>query len=219
MGEHKDWVTWHEPYNRPGSSLHRRLVLVQGRVREALTAAPPGLIRVISICAGQGRDLVGALRDHPRRGDVEARLLELDEGNVAYASESVRSAGLHRVEIVQGDASITTAYEGLVPADLVLVCGVFGNVSDADIRTTIEELPRLCRSGATVIWTRHREPPDMTPTIRSWFEGAGFGEVGFDSEEGFRFGIGTHRFLGTPRPFQRDVRLFDFIGDGAQANT
>lgn len=59
----------------------------------------------------------------------------------------------------------------------------------------------------------------MTPTIRGWFEGAEFEEVGFDSEEGFLFGIGTHRFLGTAQPFERDVRLFDFIGDGAQANT
>lgn len=219
MGERRDWAEWHEPYDRPGSSLYRRLQLVQRRIGEALAAAPPGVINVISICAGQGRDLVGALRDHARRGDVEARLVELDEGNVGYARESAQSAGLGGVEVVVGDASITTAYEGRVPADLLLVCGVFGNVTDADIRHTIEKLPSLCRSRATVIWTRHREPPDMTPTIRGWFEGAEFEEVGFDSEEGFLFGIGTHRFLGTAQPFERDVRLFDFIGDGAQANT
>ncbi|MGQ0804740.1 MAG: class I SAM-dependent methyltransferase [Actinomycetota bacterium] len=219
MGEHRDWTEWHEPYDRPGSSLHRRLQLVQQRIGEALATAPPGVINVISICAGQGRDLVGALRDHPRRGDVEARLVELDEANVGYARESVRSAGRDGVEVVAGDASITTAYDGHVPADLVLVCGVFGNVTEADIRNTVRQLPMLCRSGATVIWTRHREQPDMTPTIRGWFEGAEFEEVGFDSEEGFLFGIGTHRFLGTAKPFERDVRLFDFIGDGAQANT
>jgi hypothetical protein len=33
---------------------------------------------VISLCAGQGRDLLGVLADHPRREDVRARLVELD---------------------------------------------------------------------------------------------------------------------------------------------
>jgi hypothetical protein len=219
MSEYRNWAEWHEPYDRPGSPLHRRLQFVQGRIEEALAAAPPGTIRAISMCAGQGRDLVGALHDHPRRSDVEARLVELDERNVAYAREAVRSAGLDGVEVVIGDASTSTAYEGLVPADLVLVCGVFGNISEADIRHTIDELPMLCRSGGSVIWTRHRQPPDATPMIRSWFEAAGFEEVGFDSEDGFLFGIGTHRFVGEPRSFVPGVRLFDFTGDGAAANT
>ena len=33
-----------------------------------------------------------------------------------------------------GDASTTSAYRGAVPADLVLACGIFGNVSDEDIQ-------------------------------------------------------------------------------------
>ncbi|GHD35622.1 hypothetical protein GCM10010335_31060 [Streptomyces galbus] len=31
------------------------------------------------MCAGQGRDLIGVLAGHPRRDDVRARLVELDE--------------------------------------------------------------------------------------------------------------------------------------------
>ena len=35
------------------------------------------------------------------------------------------------VEIVCADAGGSNAYEGAVPANLLLCCGVFGNVSDA----------------------------------------------------------------------------------------
>lgn len=42
-----------------------------------------------------------------------------------------------RVVVVCGDASVTSAYVGAVPADLVLLCGIFGNISDADIRATV----------------------------------------------------------------------------------
>jgi hypothetical protein len=55
--------------------------MVQAMVADALERVPPGPVRVVSLCAGQGRDLLGVLADHPRRGDVTARLVELDPGN------------------------------------------------------------------------------------------------------------------------------------------
>lgn len=210
-----DWVNWHDGYERPDSSLARRLAVVRKRIHAALDEQPDGLIRVISMCAGQGRDLVGVLPDHPRRADVVARLVELDPRIAEYARRSVREAGLTGVDVVTGDAALTSAYTGLVPADLVLVCGVFGNISDADIRHTIAVLPGLCRSGGTVIWTRHREAPDLTPTIREWFGDNGFAEVAFEHEDGYLFGVGTHRLTGPALPHDPADRLFDFVGDSA----
>jgi hypothetical protein len=81
----RDWVEWHRDYDDPGSPLSRRLELVQGHLCAELDHAPGGDIRVISLCAGQGRDVIGVLAGHPRRGDVRARLVELDERNVAVA--------------------------------------------------------------------------------------------------------------------------------------
>lgn len=208
------WVAWHDPYDRPGSSLHRRLRVVQQRIRDALDAAPAGPIRVISMCAGQGRDLLEVLPDHARRADVRARLVELDPVNVQHACAAVTAAGLEGVEVVQGDASTTAAYVGAVPADLLLACGIFGNVSDTDIATTVRHLPGLCAPGATVIWTRHRREPDLTPTIRGWFAEAGFDEVAFDAEEGFTFGVGTARLAVDPPPLGEPRTLFAFTGDG-----
>src|SRR2546421_2831152 len=207
----KDWVDWHQAYDEPGTPLHRRLALVQRRIRDALDSQSPGEIKVISMCAGQGRDLLGVLADHPRRTDVTARLVELDPRNVEAARKA--ATGLD-VTVIAGDAGLSTPYRDLVPADIALVCGVFGNIPDEDIRTTVEWLPRLCRHGATVIWTRHRNEPDLTGTVREWFARAGFAEVGFDSaEDTVSIGVGAHIFTGSPRPFQPDVRLFTFPPD------
>jgi hypothetical protein len=81
-------------------------------------------------------------------------LVELDEHNVLLARRAAQDAGLDGVQIVGGDASLTDAYVGAVPADLVLVCGVFGNISAQDIQHTITTLPQLCAADATVIWDK-----------------------------------------------------------------
>src|SRR4051794_34952815 len=155
----RDWRVWHAPYDEPGSPLNRRLRLVQGHIRTWLHANSGRELQVISACAGQGRDLIEVLAGAPAAGLVRARLIELDPSNVAAARRAVSGAGLTGVEVVCGDAGSIDAYAGVVPADLVLMCGVFGNISDGDVRRTIEQLPLLCAAGATVIWTRSRRAP------------------------------------------------------------
>lgn len=212
------WRSWHEEYDKEESPLKLRLALVRGRLGEALDRAPAGPIRLISLCAGQGRDVIGVLSSHPRRHEVSARLVELDPVLSAEARAAAEAAGLDRVEVVQGDASLTDNYQGAVPADVVMACGVFGNISDEDVQATIEELPHLCAPAATVIWTRHQKEPDLTPSIRGWFGQCGFEEVGFDTMEGYFFSVGTHRFTDDPQPFRPARRLFRFFGDGVDAH-
>jgi SAM-dependent methyltransferase len=210
--EQRDWVAWHTPYDEPGSNLERRLRWVQRRIRQVLDEAKIGPIRVLSLCAGQGRDLLEVLADHPRRHDVTGLLVELDERNVAEARAHAEAAGLAGIDVVQADASSTSAFAEAVPADLLLVCGVYGNISDADIAKTVRHLPELCAPGALTIWTRHRGDPDLTPAIRQWYVDAGFEELTFDTDEGFLFGVGTFRLTAPPLPYSPGVHLFDFIG-------
>lgn len=213
MGAVRDWVGWHDAYDEPGSSLQRRLRIVQELVVDALDQMPRRPLRLVSMCAGQGRDVIGALARHPRRHEVTARLVELDESNAAAARSGARAAGLDGVEVVSADAGLTDAYLGAVPADIVVVCGVFGNIVDADIAFTIEQLPQLCADGATVIWTRNREPADLTTTIRKWFAAAGFGEVALVAPPDVSFAVGAHRLLGTPTRLSRGVRFFEFLDE------
>jgi hypothetical protein len=208
----RDWAAWHRDYDRPDSFLSQRLAIVQRRIRDWLDAAPAGGLRVLSLCAGEGRDLLGALDGHPRAPDVRARLVELDPRNAEAAREAAARAGLEGVEVVTGDASSTDACAGAVPAHLVLACGIFGNVGDADVANTIAALPSLCAPGATLLWTRHRIPPDLTPDVRRWLAAAGFEEIGFDAPDGFLFSVGAHRLTGPPAPFAPGRKLFTFVG-------
>ena len=212
----RDWHAWHDAYDDPGSSLARRLVVVQARIAAALDAAPPGPLRAISMCAGQGRDLIPVLASHPRGPDVTARLVELDP---ALAATARRAAG-QRVEVVTGDAGLTDAYAGLVPADLVLVCGVFGNISAGDIRRTVGCCAQLCVTGGTTVWTRGRSEPDLVPRICDWFGEEGF-ELVWRSDPGARYGVGVHRFTARPRPLAAGQRMFSFVpsaGQGREAD-
>jgi hypothetical protein len=137
--------------------------------------------------------------------------VELDERNTAFAQEMVRAAGLDHVEVVTADAALTDHYRGMVPADLVLVCGVFGNITDDDIERIIDTCSQLCRTGGTVIWTRHRAAPDRVPLICEWFEERGFDRQWLsEPEEGF--GVGVHRFIGEPRPLAAGMQMFTFVG-------
>jgi len=171
------------------------------RQGEALTA--------VSACAGQGHDLLGVLATRADAHRVRATLLEGDERNVAAAQTA--AFDLPNVRVVQVDAGDLAAYVGSVPADLVLMAGVFGNVSDADVYRTIQALPQLCASGATVIWTRSRRAPDLTPTLRSWLKEAGCVEHAFHAPDGVLFSVGVQRFAGVPVPLSLPGRLFQFV--------
>jgi hypothetical protein len=176
----KDWVAWHAAYDDPDSPLSTRLRTVRGHLSGALDAAPPGPVRLVSLCAGQGRDVLGVLPGHPRGPQVSAMLVEYNAQNAALARQGAERAGLPRVAVRQADAAQVANYADALPADVLLLCGIFGNVSDEDIERTATSAPALCAPGATVIWTRHRRAPDLTPRIRSWFQASGFDEVAFD---------------------------------------
>lgn len=207
----RDWLAWHEPYADAASELSRRLALVKRHITGWLDDRPDEPLTVVSACAGQGRDLIDVLADRSDAHRVRATLLELDPGNVAAARAAVGAAELAGVVVAQADAGDPASYAGLVPADLVLLVGVFGNVSDADVRGTIEALPELCAPCATVIWTRGRREPDLTPSIRRWFADTGFAEQAFHAPDDGEFSVGVHRFSGRPRPLRTDGSLFRFI--------
>jgi hypothetical protein len=207
----RDWVTWHKAYDDPSSSLSARLQRVRRHLSRALDQAPCGPVRLVSLCAGQGHDVLGVLPDHPRREDVRAVLVESDARNAGLARRHAAEAGLPQVEVRQADASRVGSFADALPAGVLLLCGIFGNVSDQDIRRTAEAAPSLCAAGATVIWTRHRRPPDLTPQIRAWFAGAGFDEIAFDAlETSTQVGVGVGRLRGTPPAGPPDQLLFTF---------
>ena len=205
-----DWLEWHTPYEDETSELSGRLRSVQRGIRAHLDARPDGPIRVVSACAGQGRDLIEVLATHPARDRVTARLVELDPRNVAVARAAATANGLTSVEVIEGDAAAIDTYADAVPADLVLFCGVFGNIVPADVERTVRALPQLCTPGATVIWTRGRHDPDIRDTIRAWFTDTGFEELSFDAPGNVEWSVGINRLTTAPHPIEPGLRLFTF---------
>src|SRR6266540_693337 len=101
-----DWIKWHKDYDDPESSLSQRLAVVRKRIAEVLDRAPAGAIRVASMCAGEGRDLLGVLESHPRGRDVSGRLVEFDP----RLADQARSVAPATIEILCANAGESDAY-------------------------------------------------------------------------------------------------------------
>ena len=209
-----DWLTWHADYDDPESHLSHRRREVQRCLRRWLDDAGEGPLTVVSACSGDGRDLLEVLVGHRRARDVRARLLEVDSVLAGRARAFAAEQRLDGVEVVEGDAGLADSYVAMVPADLVMWCGVFGNLTETDVAATIRTTRQLAAPGATVVWTRGSfagggrvEPTDA---IRGWFGDAGFEELSMDVPADRPYRVGVHRYTGDTEPLELGRRFFSF---------
>lgn len=156
----RDYMEWHKAYDDPGSPLSWRLAVVQRYLDQALDEHPGPLV-ALSLCAGEGRDLLDVLHQRDDAQRVTATLIEIDNDIAEKARIRAAEFGLSNIELRVADAGNTRSYVDAVPADLLLLVGIFGNISDADVEGTIKAAPQFCRHGATVIWSRGRDRGDF----------------------------------------------------------
>ncbi len=212
-----DWVRWHRDYETPNSSLSRRLAVVRRDLRRALHEAPrnpDGTRRLISLCAGDGRDVLPVLADHPAGRDVRALLVELDPDLSAAARATAAALGLAGVEVCTADAGTADTYRDAGPAHVLLACGVFGNISIEDMRRTVATLPSLLVPGGIAIWTRGRGlgADDRSGEVRACFAEHGFTELDFTRPDDARFRVGMARLTrAAGRAPAPGARLFEFV--------
>ena len=215
-----DWHRWHDIYE-DNAGFKKRLQLVRKHLARCLDRSPPGEVRVISVCAGDGRDLLGALAEHPRRADVRGLLVELDPSLVAQgrnASEALGVAG--QVQFVHGDATDPGAYRGAPPANIVMMCGMLGLVGLAELPNIIRTMRVLCAPQGYVVWTRRldwRDGVRHVRALRRFMAQAGFRHAGLSvtslgallcTTAGPSFVVGTHRNGGAPSVLPDGGRLF-----------
>ncbi|HJQ80987.1 MAG TPA: class I SAM-dependent methyltransferase [Lacipirellulaceae bacterium] len=150
----RSWAGWPaEAYAQ--MQYQQRLLAVQEHLRGILKDSPAGPLRLISVCAGDGRDVIGTVRAHERRGDVSAWLVELDRQSVAAGIQEASIAGLEcAVNFINADATEYGTYLGVAPADIVLACGVWGHVPAHERESLARALAALCKPRGTVTWTR-----------------------------------------------------------------
>jgi hypothetical protein len=116
--------------------------------------------------------------DYDEPGTPLARRLAAVQTQIRVALDAAPPGPLHAISLCAGqgrdltaDAALTDQYAGMVPAYLVLVCGMFGNMADDDVRRTVGYCTQLCAHGGTVIWTRGRGS-------RTWCRGSATGSPG-----------------------------------------
>ncbi len=119
-----------------------------------------------------------------------------------------------QIEIINGDATLATNYVGAVPADIVIVCGVFGNLAEeAELNRLLDNLSFLSKPGAFVIWTRgHSNGIPYSDNVRKILSASGFEEVNFKLTGTGDMGVGLHRYLGENFAAPKEQRLFVFSG-------
>ena len=221
MNELRDYQDWHQRYDDPGSGLTWRLQRVRHHIGDALDRHP-GPRRLLSVCSGEGRDLLGVLGERDDAERVSAVLMELHPGLAGQARDDAAAAGLSRVEVRTVDASKTDAYRGAAPADIVLLVGIFGNVADDDVWRLVDFAPQLCRPGATSIWSRGRKfsrdlpgvtKGDLNDEVRAKFAGVGFTEIDYETRDrGNLPALGVVRYQGPSVDLRiQSTPLFTFL--------
>lgn len=205
----RDYEQWHEAYDDPASTLSWRLRTVQQLIEQTLDCTT-GPVRVLSSCAGDGRDVLEVLARRADGARASVTLLEIHPALVQRARIRAASTAAH-VAVHQVDAGNSDGYRGNVPADLVLLVGIFGNISDDDLHTTIATAPQLCRSGGTLLWSRGRDRGDLDDKVRAWFRDARFTELDYQTlDAGSRPAVGAVRYDGDPQPLVPGQHLFTF---------
>ena len=210
-----NWSDWYKDYES-FPSLQARLQLVQAQIVATLNECPPGEIKITSLCAGDGRDVIGALQNHPRRNDVSARLLDDDLESINRGREMAEQAGLgEQLRFVHDDATRAKNYLGAVPADLVLLSGFLGHLRHEDVPRLIKSLPMLCKKNGWAIWNRHlliHQGREQVSAIRDFFRQTKFAEVFYETTGVGGFAVGRVRFAGEVEPLDAARVFFEFAG-------
>jgi len=145
-------------------------------------------------------------------------LVEADPELAAAARRNAEDRGVSAA-VRTADAGLPTSFDDHAPAAIFMLCGVFGNISDADIEHTIDALPTYLSAGALVIWTRgDHETDGKTATlsaserVRRTFNRYGYDEVDFTRPDDADFRVGMHRWPGATTETQpTNEPLFRFL--------
>jgi hypothetical protein len=197
---------WHDNYEDKTSTPYKRTLIVKKLIVDYLINK--NNITILSICAGQGRDVLTSLN-----ADTYAYLIDIDKKCIDYAQSYVNNNNIHNVSIIKADASLISTYvdNNIPKADLILICGVFGHLSLEDISITAQSLKQLIKTGGSVIWTRHKFDNDITKEVREAFELAGYKEETFISPKEEPFSIGMHKLIENAIEPIYDLKMFDYI--------
>jgi SAM-dependent methyltransferase len=205
------WSNWPaRAYLR--SSYRLRLGEVQAHLSRCLDEAAPGPVYIVSLCAGDGRDVTGTLEAHPRRSDVEAWLVERDWKSVEAGIQSAAGKELRdHVHFILGDATNYATYANLSVCDIVVFCGVLGHVMPCEKAETVKRVAQFCKPGGAIVWTRGlKRGKSRVSDVERLFDQALCEKVRSSVTADGKWGIVTHRYMGPAVERPKCGRIFNF---------
>jgi hypothetical protein len=211
----RPWQNW--PERAYGTRLYQdRLAAVQEHLAERLDQAT-GPVRIISLCAGDGRDVIGTLARRARGENVQAWLVELNRQSVIEGRRRANRVGVaDKVVFVNGDATTYATYRSIPPADIMLACGVWGHVPPCQRRNLVHALACLSQTGGAVIWTRgvarglHR-----LREIEAHFEAPSWRQLRLSYTPDGKWALNSYRYCGSRQERPISGRIFNFrLGAG-----
>ncbi len=207
----RDYVRWHDDYADPNSNNSARLRRVRGliaaeldaRLRPAAPAQP--LLRRRPRHPRRARGAPRGRRPHHR---PHRRAITRPRRNRPPARTASIGAD---IEVVCADAGDPRNAVGAIPADLVLLVGIMGDISEDDILYLARTSASFCAPGAYLIWSRGGQYTDLNARIDASFAEAGFTEREFFTEPPHKYGLGTARWPHAETPaLPLDRQLFTF---------
>lgn len=212
-----DWNQWHTGYET-SASLQARLKAVSEQITIAINDCPPGPIKIISLCAGDGRDILLALQNHPRRKDVSASLVDNHLESIERGRELALKTGLTKqIHFLHADAGLGETYADIGHANVVLLSGFLGHLRHGDALNLISKLPMVVKTNGSVIWNRHvvlHDGAEQVARIRGAFRSHHFDEEHFAATAEDGFAMGRVCFKGESAPLDAAQKLFEFVGIG-----
>lgn len=140
-------------------------------------------------------------------------MVELDSLNASFLHGALGSTELKDAAVVVADAGITDVYLDAVPADLLLLGGVFANITLADASRTVTALTQMCRPGATVVWTSYGPRLDEADEVLALFETSSFERVELQRDTDGHYLVAAHRYRGPAQVLPAGQRFFGFSSD------
>lgn len=191
-----DWKDWHAIYDRP-SGANARLLAVQKAVSECLALLPAGPVKLLSIFAGDGRDIIPVVAGSMRRNEVNCQFIEINKALVRAGRQRAEAHGMSdKMQFECADATSPESYTGSVPVDCVLASGVFGNLLPEDVVRCIKALTGMLKTGGLLVWTRSRcagSGESGIAAIQAALQGQGFVERNRGGCA--KFLVACHQFL------------------------
>jgi 2-polyprenyl-3-methyl-5-hydroxy-6-metoxy-1,4-benzoquinol methylase len=200
------WYDWHiEKHSDPNSYTSQRMTDI-GLVIEEYLKDTVHRSNIVSVCAGQGLDLIPILRQYPNSAD--AYLIDIEQQNIDHINKI--STGLEGIHTYAADATVSNTYiNNKIPrANLLLVCGVFAHLTSEDQSIFIQNMRSLLKPGGYVIWTRIDE---YLNDIHEKFENNGYKKIDLSHINLSTGSVGMSRLKESIKTLHPDKQIFNFL--------